>query len=111
MEQHTNVPDRTKEYVVTFVILGILTFVEFAIGGIPFIAGLEPGLFAIVGLPALKLPALVVFAAAKAVLVAGVYMHLKFDSPAFRNLLLAGLLCALLLIGAFTVVMRINWTT
>jgi len=93
------------------VILGILTLIEFTIGGIPFIAGLEPGLFAIVGLPLLKLPALILFATAKGILVAGVYMHLKFDSAAFRNLLLAGLLCALLLIGAFTVVMSIDWTT
>ncbi|MBI5878548.1 MAG: cytochrome C oxidase subunit IV family protein [Chloroflexi bacterium] len=111
MEPHSNAPDRTRLYVVTFVILGVMTFIEFAIGGIPFVPGLEPGLFAIIGLPLLKLPALILFATGKAVLVAGVYMHLRFDSPAFRNLLLAGLLCALLLIGAFTFVLNINWAT
>lgn len=106
MESHATVPDRTRLYVVTFVVLGILTGIEFMIGGIPFIPALAAGLP-----DPYKVPALAFFALCKAVLVAGVYMHLRFDSRAFRNVLFAGLLGALLLVGAFSVVMNIDWAT
>lgn len=106
MEQHVTVPDRTRLYVITFIVLGVLTFIEFSIGGIPFIPGLEAG-----APDPFKVPLLAVFAASKGVLVAGIYMHLRFDSKIFRMLLLIGLVFALLLVGSFTFVMPIDWRT
>ena len=106
MDQHPSVPDRTKLYVGTFIALGILTLIEFSIGGIPFIPGMEHGA------PApFKLPLLLLFAAIKAILVAGIYMHLRFDSKVFRTLLLVGVFFALLLVISFTFVLNINWST
>ncbi|MBI1802674.1 MAG: cytochrome C oxidase subunit IV family protein [Chloroflexi bacterium] len=91
--QTTHAPNRNRLYVITFLALGILTMVEFAASN----------------LPAFKLPVLLVLAATKASLVAGIYMHLKFDSRAFTTLVAMGLFCAVILVGAFSVVLNIHF--
>ncbi len=95
MEHQAQVPNRTRTYVITFVTLGILTTIEFLAST----------------LPAFKLPVLLVLAATKAILVAGIYMHLRFDSRVFSTLVLMGLFFAFLMVLAFTVVLSINWST
>ncbi len=96
MEQQAAVPSRARTYVITFITLGVLTMIEFGA------ATLTGGI---------KLPILVVLATIKALLVAGIYMHLRYDSRVFRTLFLMGLFCGLLLVSAFTVVLNINWST
>ncbi|MEP7200193.1 MAG: cytochrome C oxidase subunit IV family protein [Chloroflexota bacterium] len=85
---------RARTYVITFVTLGILTIIEFGASN----------------LPAFKLPALLALATTKALMVAGIYMHLKYDSRAFSTLMLMGLFCAFIMILIFTVVLSINWS-
>lgn len=95
MENQHQVPNRTRTYVITFFVLGVLTMIEFAASN----------------LPAFKLPALLALATTKAILVAGIYMHLRFDSRVFSTLVLMGLFIAFIMITAFTVVLSINWGT
>jgi hypothetical protein len=94
MENQHEVPNRTRVYVITFVTLGVLTMVEFAAST----------------LPVFKLPTLLLLATTKAILVAGIYMHLRFDSRVFSTLVLMGLFFAFLMILIFTVVLNINWS-
>ncbi len=97
MENHTQAhTSRARTYVITFFTLGVLTMVEF-------------GAATLTGI--IKLPALVLLATTKAILVAGIYMHLRYDSKVFTTLVLMGLFCALLLVSIFTVVLNINWNT
>jgi caa(3)-type oxidase subunit IV len=96
MEHQAQVPSRARTYVLTFITLGVLTMIEFGA------ATLSGGI---------KLPTLLVLATIKALLVAGVYMHLRYDSPVFRVLVLMGLFCALLLVSIFTIVLNVNWST
>lgn len=95
MENQHQVTNRTRTYVITFFVLGVLTMIEFAASN----------------LPAFKLPALLALATTKAILVAGIYMHLRFDSRVFSTLVLMGLFFAFLMITIFTVVLSINWST
>ena len=95
MDNQHEVPNRTRVYVITFVTLGVLTMVEFAAST----------------LPAFKLPVLLALATTKAILVAGIYMHLRFDSRVFSTLVLMGLFFGFLMIMIFTVVLSINWST
>ena len=96
MENHAQVPSRARTYIITFLTLGVLTMIEF---GAATLSG------------AIKLPTLLILATIKALLVAGVYMHLRYDSPVFRVLVLMGLFCGLLLVSIFTFVLSINWGT
>ena len=93
MHNQAQVPNRTRAYVITFVTLGILTTIEFAAST----------------LPAFKLPVLLVLASIKAILVAGIYMHLRFDSRVFSTLVLMGLFFGFWMVLAFTVVLNIHW--
>jgi len=63
---HAQAPSPARTYVITFITLGVLTMIEF---GAATLSG------------AIKLPALLILATVKALLVAGVYMHLRYDSP------------------------------
>ena len=96
MEQQALVPSRSRTYVITFITLGVLTMIEF-------------GVATLVG--AIKLPALLLLATIKALLVAGIYMHLRYDSHVFRIIVITALFCALLLVSVFTLVLNINWST
>ena len=96
MEHPSPAPNRTRTYVVTFIVLGVLTLIEFGASTLP-----SP----------IKLPALLVLATTKALFVAGIYMHLRFDSRVFSTLVLLGLFFALIMVLSFTVVLNINWGT
>lgn len=96
MQHQSPSPNRTRLYVITFLILGVLTMVEFAASTL--------------GAP-IKLPALLILATIKALLVAGIYMHLRFDSRIFSTLVLMGLFFAFIMVLTFTVVLNINWST
>ena len=95
MQKTAQVPNRTRIYVITFATLFVLTMIEFAASN----------------LPAFKLPVLLVLATTKALFVAGIYMHLKFDSRVFSTLMIMGLFFAILMVLIFTVVLNINWSS
>src|SRR5688572_178101 len=71
-------------------ILAVITAMEVAIFYIPAIGGL-------------LVPSLLLLSAAKFVMVAMFFMHLKFDSKIFTGLFLAGLGLAIFMIGALVV--------
>jgi caa(3)-type oxidase subunit IV len=96
MEDHSRAPSRARTYVITFGTLFVLTMIEFAAATLP-----SP----------IKLPTLLTLATIKALLVAGIYMHLRFDSRVFSTLVLMGLFCAFIMVLAFTVVLNVNWGT
>ena len=96
MENQAPVPSRARTYIITFLTLGLLTMIEF-------------GAATLTG--AIKLPALLLLATIKALLVAGIYMHLRYDKRVFRVMVLLGLFCGLLLVSIFTLVLNINWGT
>ena len=54
---------------------------------------------------------LLFLAGIKAICVASIYMHLRFDSRVFSTLVLMGVFFAFLMITIFTVVLSINWGT
>ena len=72
-----------------------------AIAGILFvITAVEVAVAYIDALSLVVAPILIVLSAAKFVLVVGWFMHLRYDSPAYRRLFLIGLVSAPLLLGA-----------
>ncbi len=85
LEHHPN----PRKYVVVALILAVVTAVEVAIYYIPSVAE-RPGLL---------IPSLLIFAVVKFVMVAGYFMHLKFDSRVFRRFFVAGLVIALAIFG------------
>ena len=87
---------RARLYVVIFFVLGVLTVIEFGASTLP-----SP----------VKLPSLLTLATIKALLVAGIYMHLRFDKRVFSTLMLLGLGIGILMVLAFTIVLGINWST
>ena len=78
-----------RKYVWIATILAIVTAIEVAIYYIPSIAD-RPGLL---------IPSLLFFALIKFIMVAGYFMHLKFDSPIFRRFFITGLVLALAVFG------------
>ena len=73
MENHAQAPSRARTYIITFLTLGVLTMIEF-------------GAATLTG--AIKLPTLLLLATIKALLVAGIYMHLRYDKRVFRVMVL-----------------------
>ena len=96
MENQSHSHSRARLYVVIFLVLGVLTMIEFGASNLsaPY-----------------KLPALLALATIKALLVAGIYMHLRFEKGVFSTLMLLGLGIGLLMVLAFTIVLGINWST
>ncbi|MEO7804002.1 MAG: cytochrome C oxidase subunit IV family protein [Actinomycetota bacterium] len=78
-----------KEYIKIAVILAVITALEVAVY---YIESLRP----------LLVPVLLSMAFVKFVLVAGWFMHLKFDSRIFRRLFIVGIVTAL---GVFTILL------
>ena len=78
-----------RKYVWVAAILAVVTGIEVAIYYIPSIAD-RPGLL---------IPSLLFFALIKFIMVAGYFMHLKFDSPIFRRFFVTGLVLALAVFG------------
>ena len=78
-----------RKYVWVAIILAIVTAIEVAIYYIPAIAD-RPGFL---------ITSLLFFALIKFVMVAGYFMHLKFDSPVFRRFFVTGLILALTIFG------------
>ncbi len=81
-----------RKYVWVAIILAVVTAIEVAIYYIPSIAE-RPGLL---------VTSLLIFAVIKFVMVAGYFMHLKFDSPVFRRFFVTGIILA---IAIFAVVL------
>ena len=75
-----------RKYVTIAVILAIVTAFEVAIYYIPSVADF-------------LIPLLLVFALIKFVMVAGYFMHLKFDSPIFKRFFVTGIFLALAVFG------------
>ena len=96
MENQSHSHSRARMYVIIFCVLGALTMIEFVASNLP-----SP----------FKLPVLLTLAAIKALLVAGIYMHLRFDKRVFSTLMLTGLGIGILMVLAFTIVLGINWST
>jgi heme/copper-type cytochrome/quinol oxidase subunit 4 len=96
MENQSLSHSRARLYVVIFFVLGVLTMIEFGASTLP-----SP----------VKLPVLLGLASIKALLVAGIYMHLRFDKRVFSTLVLLGLGIGILMVLAFTIVLNINWST
>ncbi len=78
-----------RKYVWVAIILAVVTAIEVAIYYIPSIAD-RPGLL---------IPSLLFFALIKFIMVAGYFMHLKFDSRVFRRFFVTGLILALAIFG------------
>ncbi len=77
---------RPRDYWVIALILGAITAAEVAVTYLDFI-------------DAAVAPLLLVMAAAKFFIVVGWYMHLRFDSPLYRNLFYLGVVAAPILFG------------
>ncbi|TAK23347.1 MAG: cytochrome C oxidase subunit IV [Chloroflexota bacterium] len=75
-----------RQYIVIAIVLTIITAVEVGIYYVPYLA------------PVL-MPLLAILAAAKFILVAAYYMHLKFDAPVLTWFFVAGLVIATAIIG------------
>ena len=84
--QHRPHP-RPRDYWTIALILAVITAAEVAVAYID-------------ALSAVVAPLLIVMSIAKFVLVVGWFMHLRYDSPAYRRLFLIGLVAAPLLLGA-----------
>jgi cytochrome c oxidase subunit IV len=78
-------PSRAVTYTVIFFILVVVTAIEVGVTYFPFIP---------------QLPSLLLLAAFKFVLIAGFYMHLKYDSRVFATFFIIGLLSFLALFTA-----------
>jgi cytochrome c oxidase subunit 4 len=76
-----------KDYWLIAVILAIITAAEVAV---TYVSALD----------SVVAPLLIVMAAAKFVIVVGYFMHLKYETKAFRNLFLIGIIATPLLFGA-----------
>ncbi|MER3395883.1 MAG: cytochrome C oxidase subunit IV [Acidimicrobiia bacterium] len=74
-------------YVLVAVVLGVVTL-------------LEVWVFYFEGVRQVIVPILLALSAAKFALVAGFYMHLRFDSPIFRRLFLVGIVTAIAIYAA-----------
>lgn len=71
-----------KEYILIATVLAIVT-------------GIEVAIFYLPALESILVPALLILSAIKFALVVLWFMHLRFDSPLFRRLFIAGLVLAL----------------
>ena len=78
-----------RKYVWVAAILAVVTAIEVAIYYIDSIAS-RPGLL---------ITSLLIFAVIKFFMVGAYFMHLKFDSPAFRRFFIMGIVIALLVFG------------
>jgi heme/copper-type cytochrome/quinol oxidase subunit 4 len=96
MNNQSHSHSRARLYVISFLVLGVLTMIEFAASTLP-----SP----------VKLPTLLTLASIKGLMVAGIYMHLRFDKRVFATLVLLGLGIGMLMVLAFTIVLSINWST
>jgi len=96
MEKQSHSHSRARLYVVIFLVLGALTMIEFGASTLP-----SP----------IKLPILLTLATIKGLLVAGIYMHLRFDKRVFSTLMMLGIGIGILMVLAFTIVLGINWST
>lgn len=96
MENQSHSHSRARLYVIIFFVLGVMTMIEFGASTLP-----SP----------IKLPSLLGLATLKALLVAGIYMHLRFDKRVFSILMLVGLSIGILMVLAFTIVLGIDWST
>lgn len=96
MENQAHTHSRARLYVISFFALGALTLIEFAASNLP-----SP----------IKLPVLLGLASVKALMVAGIYMHLRFDNRVFATMMVLGLGIGILMVLAFTILLGINWTT
>jgi len=67
------------------------------------ITAVEVAVFYIPALSPVLVPALLTLSAAKFALVVMFFMHLRFDSPIFTGLFLAGLVLATLMVGALVI--------
>ncbi len=75
-----------RKYVNIAIILAIVTAAEVAIYYVPSLADF-------------LVPLLLIFAVIKFIMVAGYFMHLKFDSPIFKRLFVTGIILALAVFG------------
>ena len=75
-----------RQYVNIAIILAIVTAAEVAIYYVPAIEGF-------------LIPLLLLFAVIKFIMVAGYFMHLKFDSPIFKRFFVTGIFLALTMFG------------
>jgi heme/copper-type cytochrome/quinol oxidase subunit 4 len=96
MDNQSHSHSRARLYVISFCVLGVLTMIEFGASNLP-----SP----------FKLPTLLALASIKGLLVAGIYMHLRFDNRAFATLIALGLGIGILMVLAFTIVLNVNWST
>jgi cytochrome c oxidase subunit 4 len=80
-DTHRDGHPRPALYVGVALVLGVITLIEVAV-------------FYAEGAKRFIIPILLALSAAKFVLVAGFYMHLKFDSPLFRRLFAGGIVMA-----------------
>jgi cytochrome c oxidase subunit IV len=76
---HEEHPDRTRTYVAIFVVLFVFTALEVAVTYFPEIP---------------QAPTLITLAAVKFTLIAGFYMHLRYDSRVFSAFFMLGLILA-----------------
>jgi caa(3)-type oxidase subunit IV len=88
----THPPSRAKIYVICFITLFVLTMLELMAGT----------------LTAFKAPLLISFAVVKAAIVAGYYMHLKFDDKWFMYMLGIGVVCGLFMFFMFSILFGID---
>ncbi len=85
--RHVSAHPRTAIYVGVAAVLAVVTVTEVAI----FYVDLQRSVL---------VPVLLLLSAAKFVLVAGFYMHLKFDSPVFRRLFAVGIVFSIAIYAA-----------
>lgn len=85
---HESSHPRSGVYVGVALVLGVITLIEVGI------------FYAEEAVKGFAVPTLLVLSAAKFVLVAGFYMHLKFDGPLFRRLFVGGIALAVALYAA-----------
>src|SRR5688500_13088271 len=83
-------------YILIFVILLVVTIAEVLVAQEPFLS-----IFGDMGLPGRALIPLLVLAAAKFMMIAAFYMHLKQDSRLFTAFFIVGLILALGMWGTF----------
>jgi caa(3)-type oxidase subunit IV len=83
---------RAKLYVICFLTLFVLTILEL-MGS---------------SLTAFKAPLLISFAVVKAAIVAGYYMHLKFDHKWFRYMVGIGIVCGVFMFFMFSILFGID---
>ncbi len=94
-ESHGDHPTE-KTYLGVAAVLAVLTAIEV---GLYYVTGLSDGLLTVM---------LVVLAVAKFVIVVGYFMHLKYDNPIFRQLMIVGVGLALACYAAVLFSMKLG---